>query len=280
MVMNIIRNSRILQFSRSWFPVLKMSTVQEQKIKVGDQTINYVKSGEGPKVVFCLPGALGTIWSDFKPQIEGLDKSKFTIIAWDPPGYGHSRPPDRNFCTTFYEDDAQCAQEFMKMLGIDKYSLLGWSDGGISGIIMASKYPDNVEKLVIWGASSYIIAEEVETFQKLRDVSKWSEKMRAPLVALYTEKGLQDMFDKWCDAVTALYNQNSGDLCSSCLEKIKCPTFILHGDKDPMVASEHPGFLFSNIKMAKQYRFPEGKHNIHLKYSKKFNEMVTDFLLL
>ncbi|KAJ8955093.1 hypothetical protein NQ314_006976 [Rhamnusium bicolor] len=69
--------------------------------------------GNGEKNVLCFPGALGTIWSDFKPQIEGLDRKKFTVFAWDPPGYGQSRPPNRVFNTKFYESDADAAYDLM-----------------------------------------------------------------------------------------------------------------------------------------------------------------------
>ncbi|KAJ8960632.1 hypothetical protein NQ318_013924 [Aromia moschata] len=251
---------------------------QEHKIKVKGQTINYLSVGNGDHKLLCFPGALGTIWSDFKPQIEGLDRSKFTVIVWDPPGYGLSRPPSRRFDTKFYETDAESAYAFMKQLGVQCFSLLGWSDGGISSMILAAKYPEVVEKLVIWGANSYVLPEEIKSYEKIRDVSKWSEKMRAPLVALYSEKGLQDMWNDWCDALVEI-QKNGGGICNDRLGKIRCPTLILHGDKDPMVAEEHPDYLFSNIKMAKLHRFPEGKHNIHLRYAKEFNEIVTDFLL-
>lgn len=71
--------------------------------------------GGGSNVVLCFPGALGTIWSDFKPQVEELDKTKHTVVAWDPPGYGHSRPPNRKFSTEFYKNDAKAACDFMQV---------------------------------------------------------------------------------------------------------------------------------------------------------------------
>ncbi|KAJ8985323.1 hypothetical protein NQ317_008353 [Molorchus minor] len=255
-----------------------MSTVQEQKVNIKSQTINYVKVGEGDKKVLCFPGALGTIWSDFKPQIKGLDRSKLTIVAWDPPGYGYSRPPNRSFDVDFYENDADNAYDFMTQLGIQKYSLLGWSDGGISSMILAAKHPESIEKLVIWGANSYVLPEEIDKYEKIRDISKWSDKMKAPLIELYTEKGLQDMWNDWCDTLIKIRN-DGGNICKDCLVNIECPTLILHGDKDPMVAPEHPDYLFSNIKTTKLHRFPDGKHNIHLKYAEEFNQIVTDFLL-
>ncbi|VEN44650.1 unnamed protein product [Callosobruchus maculatus] len=254
-----------------------MSTITEQKIDVNGQTINYTKVGEGSNTVLCCPGALGTIWSDFKPQVEGLDRNKLTIVAWDPPGYGQSRPPNRKFDTDFYEKDADSAYNFMTALGYNKFSILGWSDGGNSGMILAAKYPKHIDKLIIWGVNSYILPEEVKIYEKMRDISNWSERMKAPLIEMYTEKGLQEMWYSWCDTLIEMA-QNGGNICKDKLKDIRCPTFILHGDKDPMVAPEHPGYLFSNIRMAKLHRFPEGKHNIHLKYAEEFNKLVTDFL--
>lgn len=50
-------------------------------------------------------------------------------------------------------------------LDINKFSLLGWSDGGISSMILAAKYPEHIEKLVIWGANSYVLPEEVKSYE-------------------------------------------------------------------------------------------------------------------
>lgn len=93
----------------------KFSMATETTVNVNGQTINYVKVGSGDRILLCFPGALGTIWSDFKPQVEKLDKNKFTVIAWDPPGYGGSRPPKRLFNSDFYHKDADVAHDFLKV---------------------------------------------------------------------------------------------------------------------------------------------------------------------
>lgn len=85
----------------------------------------------------------------------------------------------------------------------------------------------------------------------MRDIQNWSDKMKAPLIELYTEKGLADMWDGWCDALQEIYKTQNGDICKKQLPLIKCPTLILHGNKDPMVASEHPNYLLNNIKGSK-----------------------------
>lgn len=89
---------------------------QENKISLNSgKLINYLKVGTGNHVLLLCPGALGSAWSDFKPQIEGLDKQKFTIVAWDPAGYGNSRPPNRKFTPKFYEEDADTARELLNV---------------------------------------------------------------------------------------------------------------------------------------------------------------------
>ena len=73
-------------------------------------------SGNSPHVILCLPGALGSTRSDFQPQLKGLS-NKFTVVAFDPRGYGASIPPWRDFPKTFFQRDADDAAELMLKIG-------------------------------------------------------------------------------------------------------------------------------------------------------------------
>ncbi|XP_053605739.1 valacyclovir hydrolase-like isoform X2 [Plodia interpunctella] len=250
----------------------------EEKIKIRDYNINYLKVGNGPHNVLCLPGALGTIWTDFQPQVEGFDREKFTLIVWDPPGYGKSRPPDKKFNENFYEIDADYAAEFMKELQIPKYSLLGWSDGGNTGMILAAKHQAAVQKLVVWGSNSFILPNDLDLCKSVKDVSKWSKKMREPMEQIYGDHFPQYWAD-WTDGLIILYEAKDGNICSDILKDIKCPTLILYGEKDPMVDPVHASHLHTHIQGSRLHLYPEGKHNIHLKYAADFNKRVQEFLL-
>lgn len=131
-------------------------------------TINFLRAGGGPNGVILMPGAIGSIESDFKPQIHALPKllENFTVVGWDPPGYGKSRPPyDRTFPVGFYHRDAYLADSLMRQLGFQQYSIVGWSDGGTTGLIMASHYPEAVKKLAIWGSGPIIHPTDVKICQ-------------------------------------------------------------------------------------------------------------------
>lgn len=77
--------------------------------------IHYEKVGNGPHVVLLLPGGLGSTRTDFEPQLRLMDKSKYTLVAWDAPGYGFSRPPDRNYALggQIYFQDAELVATLM-----------------------------------------------------------------------------------------------------------------------------------------------------------------------
>lgn len=131
---------------------------------------------------------------------------------------------------------------------IDKYSLLGWSDGGITALIAASKAVDQVDKLVVWGSNAYVTEKDIELYEKIRDVEKWSPRMRQPFIELYGEKYFAETWSAWVDSFQTILKENKGDICREVLPKINAPTLILHGAQDPLVPIEHPVYLHKNIK--------------------------------
>ena len=138
-----------------------------QFVKVEDKRIHCVMAGTGPNPLLLLPGALGTAATDFGPQLAGLAGERFTVVGWDPPGYGQSRPPPRDF-TDFFRTDARLAMGTMQALGFSRFSLAGWSDGGITALIAAAVYPELVNKLFVWGANAYIAKSDIEMIEQVR----------------------------------------------------------------------------------------------------------------
>lgn len=41
---------------------------------------------------------------------------------------------------------------------------MGWSDGGVTAMILAAKNPDLVKNLIIWGANAYITENDMKIF--------------------------------------------------------------------------------------------------------------------
>jgi len=98
--------------------------------------------------------------------------------------------------------------------------------------------------------------------------------------AIYGKEYFPQLWGEWVDAMLTI-SQASPDknICKHLLTDIQCPTLIVHGAKDAMVAKEHPDMLQSQIQGSKVVIFPDGKHNLHFKYKERFNELVEQFLI-
>lgn len=82
--------------------------------------------------------------------------------------------------------------------------------------------------------------------------------MSEPLIEMYGKEGFQEIWSGWCDAMKAIH-ESGGDICKSLLPRIKCPTLIIHGNKDAMVAEEHPQYLLKHISGSRcESYFPNG----------------------
>ncbi len=164
----------------------------------------------------------------------------------------------------------------MTALGHDEFTVFGWSDGANIGTIMAATSPQRVQRLVVWGGNSYLSAEEIAAFQAMRSISSWSPREADAMRQTYGAS-LDALWERYVVGLENLYAAG-GDIYRSQLSRVKCPTLILHGEKDPLVPSFHPRIIAEGIRGSSLHVFPEGRHKIHAKYAAEFNQLTSAFL--
>ncbi|XP_074644923.1 serine hydrolase BPHL-like [Tubulanus polymorphus] len=250
-------------------------------VDVSGKTIHYeiVGNTNADRTILLIPGALGSGKTDFGPQLKHNWGEDVTLVAFDPPGYGKSTPPERKWTEQFLHNDAEVAAKFMKKIGKPYFSVMGWSDGGNTGVILAARYPKLVHKLVIWGSNSYCDEEMRACYHGIDELNKWSHSRKQPYIDMYGYEKFKDLWESWVQSILKYAsNGEEGNIYKDDLKNVKCPTLILHGDKDPQVPVYHPTYLHENIAGSTLKRYPNGKHNIHLRYADAFNERVKQFL--
>jgi valacyclovir hydrolase len=233
------------------------------------------RAGEGAPLLL-IPGALGTGAGDFEHQIDWFATRGFEVIAPDPRGYGGSRPPERDYALDFYIRDAADMFALMAALGHARFSVMGWSDGANIAGLMAAQKPQAVAKLVVFGGQSFLTAEEITAFNAIRKISTWSPRAAEVMRAIYGD-GLDGLWERYVDGQVALF-QAGGNLYRERLKDIGCPSFVLHGAKDPLVPVFHAQALHQGILGSRLHIFPDGKHNIHQRQAHEFNALAYAFL--
>ena len=161
----------------------------------------------------------------------------------------------------------------MKNLGFDNFSVLAFSDSGRTAILMSARYPQVVNKLVIWGTCVFICPEIRRILPMFRDTSVWSRERLRMYESVYGDD-VEAIWCGWIDYILTLED------ITQYLKQIKCPTLILHGQKDEIVPLQpHAHHLKNHIYGSRLVVFPKAPHICHQSNASEFNVYVKRFLL-
>jgi valacyclovir hydrolase len=210
-----------------------------------------------------------------RPLLVAMSKSKYTIIAMDPLGYGKSRPPARDYSkgVQLYKMDAMTGVELMKSLGYPSFSWVGWSDGGRVGLVAAIAFPSRIDKLVIWGSAARVTARQQLALEGARDLGIWDPVRRQAFCDEYG--GLPEATHVW--GLHVDFYKTLGNICEEDVGKIRCPTLLLHGERDPIEKSLVQD-LEKQISDSEFHVFPNAGHATHIEAKKDFVKIMERFL--
>lgn len=213
----------------------------------------YETYGSGEPLIM-LHGNGGSIKA-FRNQIPFFSKY-YQVIAIDSRLQGKSGgSPDRISYDLMASDF--CA--LLDYLKIKSAYVLGWSDGGIDGILMALNCPDRVKKLAASGANTV----PDTTALTRADIDGMKQTVANPRSSA-KEKALNQMM---IDQPNIPYAE---------LGKIKCPVLIMAGDRD-MIKPEHTLKIFQSIPGASLCIFPDSHHGVCQQHPDLFNDAVLRF---
>ncbi len=109
-------------------------------VELSSAVLHYYENRPDGKVILCIHGNFGSYrW--FKPLMEKM--ADYRVIAIDLPNFGDSSKGDSSL--DFYAD---VVYEFIKKMQI-KPVLIAHSLGGAVGMLLASKYPDCLQSLIL-----------------------------------------------------------------------------------------------------------------------------------
>ncbi len=103
---------------------------------------------DGQEPVILLHGGLvsSDVWSLEVPLLSKTHK----VIIVDSRGHGRSTMSNQPLGYNLMASDVLQLMDYLK---IKNASIVGWSDGGIIGLILAIKYPERVNKLFTFGTN-------------------------------------------------------------------------------------------------------------------------------
>ncbi len=264
------------------FKKLKNGTVN-----LGDTEMYYVSFGSGAKNLIVLPGlsdGLSTVkgmalllYPPYKKFLKNYTVYMFSRKNKMPEGYSI-----RNMA----EDQVRA----LKVLGIEKTSVLGVSQGGMLSQYIAITHPEVVEKLVLGVTAPYaneIVKSAVSSWIKMAENGDHISLMVDTAEKMYTEKYLSKnrkffpimarftkpkSYERFLRNANAILNFDARPE----LSKITCPTLILSGDDDNTVGNDAPYELKNGILNSELFIYKGIGHSA-FEEGKDFYDRVYEF---
>lgn len=227
----------------------------------GGNRFYYETYGSGQPILLIHPN--GESISSFKEQI-GVFARHHKVIAMDSRGQGKSELGTEKLTYEQMEEDSNALLEYLK---IDHVDVLGWSDGGIIGLLLAIHHADKVDKLAVMGANLEPDA-----------VYKWAidgiVRVRTRLTAELAHSDNPKPLQLQLQLLDLLGNQPHIPL--SALNHIQIPVLVMAGDRD-VIRDDHTLSIFHALPESQLAIFPGATHMIPEQNPLQFNSTTLNF---
>lgn len=225
-------------------------------------------------VVLLIHGFAGTPESDFAGQIPRLG-TRYRVLAPHLHGYGRSTQRT-SYTVTYYREDVADMIALLDALGIDKVLVLGFSDGGIVGLLLAALHPQRVSALAVLGAQPSIDAENVVSIRHWLLEIPLSEEWQAQLAQLHGEPYWRALPGMYVAAQEALVVAGGVLITQEELASIRCPALIMHGARDRVVPADYSRQIHERVPGSHLLLLDAG-HAAHLRCEAEYTTAVMDF---
>jgi pimeloyl-ACP methyl ester carboxylesterase len=254
-----------------FFISLNSKAQQTPKINYGDNKagghylstrgikLYYEVYGQGSPLLF-IHGNGGSL-ANFSNNIPYFSQY-YKVIAVD--SRAHGKSVDNNDSLSF-EMMADDFNALLDSLHADSTYVIGWSDGGINGLLLAIRHPDKVKKLAITGANLWPDTTGLTPFV-FNLIKNGSEELRKKE---QTQKVKNELKISDLD----LYQPH---ITLEQLHTISCPTLVIGGDHDAIPVL-HTVLIAQNIPRSYLWIIPNSGHSTPVFKKDQFNPLIEDF---
>jgi len=253
----------LLMSAHSQYPPVFKNSIYGHNPKAGHYVtvrgfkMYYEIYGKGEPLLL-IHGNAGSI-NNFSGQIPYFAQNYQVIVA---DSRSHGKSVDATDSLS-YEMMAEDFNALLDLLHIKSCNVIGWSDGGNNGLLLAIHHSDKVKRLAITGANIWIdssaIANDVVSIDQLGPLYK-SEQTPEVKNSIKLTKLLFML----------------PNISLEQLQAIRCPTLVIGGDHD-VILPKHTVLIAEHIPQSTLWILPDSGHSTLINYKDLFNKTVADF---
>jgi len=247
---------------------------------------NYTRVGKKGRSLVLLHGFLGG--TGYWTSVVTALKDHYDVISMDLPGFaGSAHLPAPNSVSGY----AASVFTLMDELAVSKFSLLGFSVGGVIAQQAALDQPDRIASLVLYGSAAIgDLPNRFESWEASveRIRREGVEQVADRTVATWFVDGVRHPNHAACRAACRGANADSCVTVMRAmqrwtaldrLQELRAPTLVIVGDKDRSTRPSESIALWQGIGGSLLCVLPDCAHGAHMERPDLFNAVVLDFLL-
>ena len=212
-------------------------------VKIRGINMYYETYGSGEPLLI-IHGNGGSI-NNFIYQIPYFEKHYKVILA-DSRAQGKSKDVGDSLSYEMMTDDLNA---LLDTLHLKNCYVIGWSDGGINGLLLAMRHPDKVNKLAVTGANLWPDKTAVDPF-----IYNWAKNYYDSLKKLPSTPSNKESLK-----LTRLLAFEP-HISTKQLQNIKCPTLVIGGDHD-VILPQHTMLIAQSIPNSYLWLLPNSGHS-------------------
>ncbi|KZN38034.1 alpha/beta fold hydrolase [Pseudoalteromonas luteoviolacea] len=200
----------------------------------------------------------------------------YCLISVDFRGHGKSILEGPALSYAQYQQDVL---DVLSHLGVTRYSIFGFSDGGIVGYRLAAQQTEHVVSLITLG-SQWRLETDDPSIDILSGLTAeyWNENCPEDL-RTYNASNPSPDFSRLLKAVKSVWLDTT-DLGypKNLVKQISCPTLIMRGDNDFLFSLDEAAALKASIQNVDFANIPFTSHAAHQESPQLVGTIVSEFL--
>jgi 3-oxoadipate enol-lactonase len=257
-------------------------------ITVNGISVHYTLEGPASGPVITMSNSLASNLSMWEPQMPVLT-SRYRVLRYDTRGHGGTEATAGPYSLDELSEDVRA---LLRALGITRTHFIGLSMGGMIGQIIAIKYPQMLQSLVLCDTMSRVPTEAKPMWDDRIHTAETGgmEPLVEPTLARWFTEPFRQKGSPVLDQVRTMIRSTPPRGYTGCchaiaalnltdhLKAITLPTLIIVGEDDPAtpVAASH--VIHEQIRGSDLVILKSAAHLSNLEQPEAFNQALTAFL--
>jgi pimeloyl-ACP methyl ester carboxylesterase len=230
----------------------KQTTTRGHVVQIKNFEMYYEEYGVGKPLV--LLHGFGGCTQNWYPFITKLSE-RYRLIVVDLRGHGYSTNPDNTFT---HKEAASDVFLLLEKLGIEQFSAMGISSGGMTLMHMATSQPKRIDSMVLISATTHF-PDQARAIMRRASFGTMPQQVQE----MYREcaKRGEEQIRQLITQFNAFHESyDDMNFTAQSLSTITARTLVVHGDRDNFFPVEIPVSIYRAIPNAALWIIPGGDH--------------------